>query len=66
MTQLRTDLIKMLANISDEPVKTMEALEQYILDRENDAVKTHILAGSPRALPETTPERMEGEQVFFK
>lgn len=53
--------------MADEPAQTMEQLETYILERENDAVKTYILAGrSLDRSPETTPERMEGERVFLK
>jgi len=60
MTQLRNDLIIITSNMADEPSKTMERLETYIQQREDDAVKLYILAnGSPRALPETTSERME-------
>ena len=62
MTPLRKALIEITAGMADEPAQTMERLEQYILDRENDAVKTYILTGrSLDRSPETTPERMEGE-----
>lgn len=61
---LHTDLIKILANYDEDHVKTLEKLETYILKKEDDAVKTYILAGrSLDRSPETTPERMEGEQV---
>jgi hypothetical protein len=62
---LRTDLVKILANMSDDHAATMERLERYIKGREDDAVKTYILAGrSLDRSPEITPERTEGEQVL--
>jgi len=67
MTPLRSDLIKIMANMPEDHAKTYAELEAYILKREEDAVKTYILAGrSLDRSPETTPERMEGEQVFFE
>lgn len=62
---MRKNLLKILANVSDDLPGTITALEEYIRMREDDAVKTYILAGSPRAIPiqDIAPARTEGERV---
>ena len=62
MPPIRKRLIEIIARMADEPAKTMIELDQYIIERENDAVQTYILTGrSLDRSPEITPERMDGE-----
>lgn len=42
MKKLRIELIKILANMADEPSQTFDRLEWYIRKREKDAVKKYI------------------------
>lgn len=61
MTTIRKRLIEITAGMSDEPALTIEQLESFVMERENDAIKTYILTGRASSGPETTPERMDGE-----